>query len=110
VLLDGRTGLHVGDNVSISEQVIVFTLDHDPASPDFEERGAPVYIGDRTFVGARAVVLPGVTLGEGAVIGAGAVVTRDVAPFTIVGGVPARPIGQRPQNLVYTLNYRKFLG
>lgn len=110
VLLDGRTGVQIGDNVSISEGVAVLTLEHDPHSPTFAERGAPVRIGDRVFIGARALVLPGVTIGEGSVVGAGAVVTRDVAPYTIVAGVPARPIGQRETDLDYTLNYRKFLG
>jgi acetyltransferase-like isoleucine patch superfamily enzyme len=58
----------------------------------------PVVIGDRSWIGARAVVLDGVTIGEGAVVAAGAVVTEDVAPFTIVGGVPARPIREREGN------------
>ncbi len=110
VLLDGRMGLQIGNNVSISEGTAIFTLDHDPNSPTFEERGASVHIGDRIFVGARAIILPGVTIGEGAVIGAGAVVPHDVDPFTIVAGVPAKPIGQRRQDLVYTLNHRKLLG
>ncbi len=110
VLLDGRTGIQIGNNVSISEGVAILTLEHDPHSSTFAERGAPVRIGDRVFVGARALVLPGITIGEGAIIGAGAVVTRDVAPFAIVAGVPARPIGQREANLDYTLDYRKFLG
>lgn len=110
VLLDGRMGLRIGDNVSISEGAMLLTLEHDPNSPVFESRGGPVTIGDRAFVGARAMVLPGVAVGEGAVVAAGAVVTHDVPPFTIVGGVPARPIGQRRQDLIYTLDYRKFLG
>lgn len=50
-----------------------------------------------SFVGANAVIMPGVTLGEGAVIGAGAVVTKSVDPWTVVAGVPARPIGIRPR-------------
>lgn len=110
VVLDGRMGLTIGDNVSISEGVAIFSLEHDPNSPNFDHRGAPVHIGDRTFIGTRAIVLPGVTVGEGAVVAAGAVVTRDVPPFTIVGGVPARPIGERRRDLGYELNYRKFLG
>lgn len=110
VLLDGRMGVQIGDNVSISEGAAILTLEHDPHSSTFAERGAPVRIGDRVFIGARALVLPGVIVGEGAVIGAAAVVTRDVAPYTIVAGVPARPIGERESNLDYTLDYRKFLG
>ncbi len=110
VLLDGRMGVEIGDNVSISEGVTIFTLEHDPNSPDFASRGAAVRIGDRTFIGARAIILPGVTIGEGAVVAAGAVVTHDVPPYTIVGGVPARPIGERRRDLSYTLDYRKFLG
>jgi maltose O-acetyltransferase len=110
VVLDGRMGLVVGDNVSISEGVAIFTLEHDPDSPDFAGRGAAVRIADRAFIGARAIILPGVTVGEGAVVAAGAVVARDVPPYTIVAGAPARPTGQRRQDLAYMLDYRKFLG
>jgi len=110
VLLDGRSGLQIGDNVSISEGSQLLTLEHDPNSPSFAWRGAPVVIANRVFLGARAIVLPGITIGEGAVVAAGAVVTHDVEPYTIVGGVPARPIGQRRRDLSYQLTYRKFLG
>ena len=110
VLLDGRMGLVIGDNVSVSEGVAILTLEHDPNSPDFANRGAPVSIADRAFIGARAIILPGVTVGEGAVVAAGAVVTRDVPPYSIVGGVPAKPIGEHNRELSYTLDYRKFLG
>jgi acetyltransferase-like isoleucine patch superfamily enzyme len=110
VLLDGRMGLVIGDNVSISEGTAIISLEHDPNSPTFETRGAAVRIGNRAFVGARAMLLPGVAIGEGAVVAAGAVVTRDVEPFAIVAGVPARPLGQRRRDLTYTMEYRKFLG
>lgn len=110
VLLDGRSGLRIGDNVSISEGSQILTLEHDPNDPAFGWRGAPVVIGNRVFLGARSTVLPGVTVGEGAVVAAGAVVTKNIQPFTIVGGVPARPIGQRRSDLSYQLTYRKFLG
>lgn len=110
VLLDGRMGVEIGNNVNISEAVLIFSLHHDMTSPTFEASGGPVHIGDHVFIGARAVILPGVIIGRGAVVAAGAVVTKDVAPLSIVGGVPARAIATRPDVLTYTLNYRKFLG
>jgi maltose O-acetyltransferase len=110
VVMDGRMGLRIGNNVSISEDVMLLTLEHDPDSSTFENRGATVTVGDRVFIGVRAIVLPGVNIAEGAVVAAGAVVTRDVSSYTIVGGVPARIIAQRRQDLAYVLDYRKFLG
>jgi acetyltransferase-like isoleucine patch superfamily enzyme len=101
VVLDGRFPLTIGENVSISIQTMILTLQHDLAASDFCAVGAPVIIGDRAFLGARALVLPGITIGEGAAVGAGAVVTQDVEPFAIVAGVPAKVIGSRPRALTY---------
>jgi maltose O-acetyltransferase len=101
VVLDGRFPLEIGANASISVQTIILTLEHDLFSPDFASVGAPVSIGSRAFIGARAMILPGVTIGEGAAVAAGAVVTKDVEAYTIVAGVPAKPIGSRPRNLTY---------
>jgi acetyltransferase-like isoleucine patch superfamily enzyme len=109
-LLDGRRfPIHVGADVSIGPEAAILTLGHDPRSAAFSDRGGAVWIGDHAWIGYRAIVLPGVSIGEGAVVGAGAVVSRNVPPFTIVAGNPARPIGQRPQPLNYQLDYRPFL-
>jgi len=103
-ILDGRGSLAIGSNVNLSTGVWVWTMDHDPRSPTFDSRKAAVVIGDFVWLSCRVVVLPGVTIGEGAVAAAGAVVTRDVSPYTIVGGVPAIPIGERPRGLRYELS------
>jgi maltose O-acetyltransferase len=103
--LDNRGSITIGDSVSISAEVCILTADHDPQSHDFSARILPVSIEDYVFVGTRAMILPGVTLGKGAVVGAGAVVTKNVAPFTIVAGVPAKPIGSRRSDLDYSASY-----
>lgn len=104
--LDGRGGLTIGDHVSISPGVWILTDSHDMHDPLFREVLAPVAIRDHVWIGSRALILPGVTVGEGAVVAAGAVVTRDVEPYAVVAGVPARPIGTRtrrpePRSRVY---------
>lgn len=110
-LLDGRSHeIRTGDNVSIGPEASILTLGHDPQSPDFADRGGEVVIGNRVWIGYRAIILPGVTIGEGAVVGAGAVVTKDVESYTIVAGNPARKIGDRRRELNYQLNYRPWLG
>ena len=105
VVLDGRFPLSIGANVSISIQSVILTLQHDLQAADFRAVGAPVAIADRVFIGTRALVLPGVSIGEGAAVAAGAVVASDVEPHVIVGGVPAKPIGARPGNLIYTTGF-----
>lgn len=109
VRLDGRGGLVIGAGVSIAPEVVLLTADHDPQSPDFAGRTAPVAIEDRVWLGMRAMVLPGVRVGRGAVVAAGAVVTRDVPPYAIVGGVPAKVIGQRTDDLAYAFDYFRLL-
>ncbi len=109
-LLDGRQHvIRTGSDVSIGPEAAILTLGHDPQSSDFADRGGDVHIGDRVWIGYRAVILPGVTVGEGAVVAAGAVVTRDVEPFAIVAGSPAKPIGTRNSDLGYHLQYSPFL-
>jgi len=95
--LDARGALRIGADVSVSRDVVILTASHGVADPAFAVEIRPVAIEDHAWIGTRAMVMPGVTIGRGAVVAAGAVVTRDVAPCTIVGGVPARPIGTRPE-------------
>ena len=95
-LFDGRKFcIRTGRNVSIGPEATILTLGHDPRSATFEDRGGDVVIGDRVWIGYRAIVLPGVTIGEGAVIGAGAVVAKNVEPYAIMVGNPARKVGER---------------
>jgi acetyltransferase-like isoleucine patch superfamily enzyme len=109
-LLDGRKfHIRIGNDVSIGPEASILTLGHDPQSPRFEDRGGEVVIGDRAWIAYRAIVMPGVTIGEGAVVGAGAVVTKDVEPYAIVAGNPARVIGRRTRDLNYRLDYRPWL-
>lgn len=104
VFLDGRAPLTIGNRVDIASQVLIYNSEHDIESADFRARELPVSIGDYVFIGPRVIVLPGVKIGRGAVVAAGAVVTKEVAEFDIVGGVPAKTIGKRKlKNLSYSL-------
>jgi acetyltransferase-like isoleucine patch superfamily enzyme len=106
--LDLRSGLTIGDNVSVSPEVMILGGTHNPNDPRFDPVPGEVVIEDHVWIGTRAMILPGVTVGRGAVIAAGSVVTKDVAPLTIVGGVPAKPIGMRdPAATVYELHTRR---
>ena len=100
--LDGRRCLTIGKHVNISSDVKFYTLQHDYNSIDFAAVGAPVIIEDYVWVSVRAIVLPGVTIGKGAVIAAGAIVTKNVEPYAIMGGVPEKKIGERKRELNYS--------
>lgn len=106
-MLDARKGIQIGDNVQLSMGVWIWTMEHDIQDPWFAGKGGPVRIEDYAWVSCRVIILPGVTIGKGAVIAAGAVVTKDVEPYTIVGGVPAKKIGERTKNLKYKLKFHK---
>lgn len=104
--LDARGGLIIGDNVSISPSVFILTAEHVPDDPDFATVTRSVKIEDYVFIGTRAMIMPGVTIGRGAIVAAGAVVVRDVPALTIVGGVPAKRIRERHLDPHYTLSGR----
>lgn len=101
--LDGRNGIFIGTNVNLSSEVALWTAQHDPQSASFATRGGPITVEDDAWLSFRATILPGVRVGRGAVVAAGAVVTKDVPPYTIVGGIPARVIGSRTTGLHYRL-------
>jgi acetyltransferase-like isoleucine patch superfamily enzyme len=106
VLLDGRGGkLIIGNNVDIAQEVNIWTLEHDVHNDYHMDKGGDVIVEDYVWVASRVTILPGVTIGKGAVVAAGSIVTKDVPPMSIVGGVPAKIIGQRRSALQYKLNY-----
>lgn len=84
-------GISIGDRVLIGHNVVLATINHGIRPEERHVNAiAPIVVGDDVWIGAGAVVLPGVSIGDGAIVAAGAVVSRDVAPRTIVGGAPAR--------------------
>ena len=91
--------VEIGENVIIGPQLIVYTANHgtERSTPMIHQPmvNSPVKIGNDVWIGARVTILPGVTIADGAVVGAGAVVTKNVEPYTIVGGIPAKKIRER---------------
>lgn len=79
----------------VAQQVYLCTGTHDLDDPNFPLVTAPITIGENAFIGVRALIMPGLTVGTGGVVGGGAVVVKNVPDWTIVGGNPARPIKER---------------
>jgi acetyltransferase-like isoleucine patch superfamily enzyme len=100
-LIYGNGGVRIGNDVLVAGHTALNTVSHRVGRRDLPIRSqglemAPLVIEDDVWIGLNAVVLQGVTVGRGAVVAAGAVVTRDVPPYSIVRGVPARVVGERP--------------
>lgn len=100
VYIDGFGGVTIGHDVRIAHRVTIMSSDHNFESRDrcIREQGlsvSPTRIDDDVWIGAGAIILPGVHLMKGAIVAAGAVVTKDVSAYTIVAGSPARPVRQR---------------
>jgi acetyltransferase-like isoleucine patch superfamily enzyme len=100
-VLHGQGGLRIGQGCAIAAGVIIYSQSNqyrvDARTPILEQpvKYAPVSIGDHVWIGAGAIILPGVIVGDHAVIGAGSVVIRDVAARSVVGGTPAEEISER---------------
>jgi acetyltransferase-like isoleucine patch superfamily enzyme len=104
VVLDGRGPLKIGNHVDIATGAMIYNSHHDVHSNDFHAIELQNVVEDYVFIGPNAIILPGVKLGRGSVVGAGAVVTKDVAPLSIVVGVPAKEVSTREEeNLQYQL-------
>jgi len=103
-VLDARNFIEIGENVNFSHGVWLWTEQHNHNTPDFScesSKKKKITIYDRVWLGPKVIVLPGCTIGEGAVVGAGSVVTKDIEPFSINAGIPAKKIGERNRNLNY---------
>ena len=96
-----QTPLEIGDYVLMGPDVVVFTMNHETSSLDrpIGTQGMTarrkVTIGNDVWIGQRSMIMPGVTIGDGSIIAAGSVVTKDVPPYSVVGGVPARVLKMR---------------
>lgn len=113
-ILDARNGIKIGKNVVFASNVRIWTEQHDHRDPWFRcetQEHKPVIIDDRAWIGSHTIILHSVHIGEGAVVAAGAVVTHDVAPYSIVAGIPARKVGERNSDLKYVFDgsHRHFI-
>ena len=104
--IDARGGtVSIGNDTDIGMQTHIWTLEHDPNDNNHGTKGGDVIIEDHVWIASRVTILPGVRIGRGAVVACGSVITKDVPEKTIVAGVPAKPIGMRDNDLMYTLNF-----
>lgn len=110
-LLDGRGGyIYIGDNVDIAQNIRIWTCEHDINDKNHGPKIGDVYIDDYVWIASNVTILPGVHIGKGAVVATGAVVTKNVGDFEVVGGIPAKKIGERKNECLYKLSKPFFLG
>lgn len=108
--LGGESFLRIGNNVNISSFSILLGGKHDINKPTFDDMFAGIIIEDYTWIATAARICAGVRIGRGAVVATGAVVTRDVEPYHVVAGVPAKTINHRnPEACTYEQNYHPWL-
>ena len=102
--IQGET--HIGDYVMMGPECNIWTINHQtdridiPMCKQGDRPEEPVYIGNDVWIGSRVTILPGVHIGDGVIIGAGAVVTKDIEPYTVIGGNPAKMIKTRKMTSV----------
>lgn len=102
-----RGGVILGRNVNIGTEVHFWTGQHDYNDPWFRSmpnKRGPIVIEDRVWIGPRVTILHSVRIGEGAVIAAGTIVTKDIPPYAVVGGISAKIITERNKDLKYEFN------
>lgn len=97
----GGGGVEIGDRTMIASHVAISSLTHDPDSPEMHGSlvAKPVRIANDVWIGAHAVIVPGVSIGEHAVVAAGSIVLADVPPYAVVAGVPARLVRMKPRTV-----------
>lgn len=95
----------IKDNVSITAETYIFTNTHIKDSPSFEAYSKEVVINDFVWIGARAMILPGVHIGKGAILGAASTATKDIPEYSVFAGAPAKNVGKRTELLEYKLVY-----
>lgn len=106
-VLDGRGKLKIGSYVDIAQDVCIWTEQHDYNSPSFAAVCKAVNIDDYVWIASKSIILPGITIGKGAVVACGSVVTKDIPPLAVVGGVPAKILKYRnEESLKYKLGDR----
>lgn len=104
-LLDGRGGITIGNDVDIAREVLIWSCTHDISDINHSTFCKSVTIEDHVWIGARATILPGITIGRGAVIGTSSVVTKDIPPMAVAVGNPAKIIKYRVNELSYNLDF-----
>jgi acetyltransferase-like isoleucine patch superfamily enzyme len=104
--LDARCGLIIGDHVTIASYTLIIAGGHDYFSSAFDAIGGPIYIDDYAWIASRAMLSYGAHIGKGAIVTGGTIVSKAVPPYKIVGGLSAKPLGDRPQNLNYKVGGR----
>jgi putative colanic acid biosynthesis acetyltransferase WcaF len=103
--VDARGGIRIGTNVVIASHTVLITAYHDVNDPTFPGRLGSITIEDRVWLATRVTVTSGVTIGEGAVAAAGSVIARDVRPWSVVAGVPARVVAERNPDQLYQIDF-----